>query len=269
VSAVGTRVRVAGVFAHPDDDVYQLGGWLAAHADDVEAVFVFCTSGEAGPITDPSLATRETLGSVREGEQRASMERVGVPCRSTFLRHPDYRLPDVPLDALIDAIAGVLAAEMPEFVVSFGPDGLTSHHDHIRAGEAAEAAFHRVRADVSGRVLRALYQVALPRSDVDRFYREIGTLDPGYGVEGTLFNLVGVDDDRIAVRVDTGGVRDRKLAAILEHRTQVCELERIPETLRWIHLDREHFARAWPVRAPGGTVASDLFDDLATLDEPT
>lgn len=254
--------RLAGVFAHPDDDVYLLGGTLALHAG-LDVSFVFCTSGEAGPITDPGLATRETLGGVREREQRAAMARLGLePVATEFLRHPDYYLPDVPFEQLVTEIEQALVREQPHVVVTFGPEGLTSHHDHMRAGEAAEAAFHRARQRGSNGAFQRLYRVGVPRPDVDRFYEEMRGLDPAYGREGELFNLIGVDAGSVAVSVDTTPVRDVKLQAILEHRTQICELERIPEPLRWIHLDHESFVQAWPPRATGEPVADDLFDGV-------
>jgi len=43
-------------------------------------------------------------------------------------------------------------------------------------------------------------------------------------------------------------VKDTKLAGIEAHRTQIGELERVPEALRWIVLDTEWFVQAWPER---------------------
>ena len=71
--STGTPLLPAGVFAHPDDEIYQIGGTLALHAGEVRTTLVFCTSGDAGPITSPELATRKNLGEVREREQAAAM----------------------------------------------------------------------------------------------------------------------------------------------------------------------------------------------------
>jgi LmbE family N-acetylglucosaminyl deacetylase len=240
-------VRLVGVFAHPDDDVYTIGGTLALHRDAVRPTLVFCTSGGAGPISDEALATRETLAEVREREQAASMAVLGVRADVRFLRHPDYTLPDVPFEALTREIEEILREVRPHVVVTFGPDGMTSHQDHIRAGEATAEAFRRTRLDGSGGTPPRLYQCALPRSAVDGFYAGLEALDDAaYGAEGTLFNLVGVEDDRVAVVVDTRPVLHDKLQAILAHETQRGELERIPEPLRRIHLETEWFVQAWP-----------------------
>jgi LmbE family N-acetylglucosaminyl deacetylase len=258
-------VRLVGVFAHPDDDSYVLGGTLLLHPGELEPSFVFATSGEAGPIAPGSTATRETLGAVREGEQRAFLHAVGYADAPThFLRHPDYRLPQVPFERLVGEVEAVLRRVRPQLVVSFGPDGLTSHHDHIRAGEAAAEAFRRARAaegDPADAFLR-LYQAAYPRSDVDRFYQGVRRGRFGYGEEGRLFDVTGVPDERIAVRVDTRAVADPKWAAILRHQSQLDEHRRIPEPLRWIVLAAECFVQAFPPRAADEPVLGDLLAGL-------
>ena len=258
-------VRLAGVFAHPDDDSYVLGGTLLLHPGAVEPTLVFATSGEAGPIAAGSPATRSTLGEVRQREQRAFLEAVGYAGAAIrFLRHPDYRLPEVPFERLVGEVEAVLEAVRPQVVVSFGPDGLTSHHDHIRTGEAAAEAFRRARAAAGEPqdAFQRLYQAAYPRSDVDRFYAGVRQGGFDYGEEGNLFDLTGVSDERIAVRVDTRAVAGRKWAAILRHQSQLEEHERIPEPLRWIVLDAECFVQAFPERPPGGPVAGDLLAGL-------
>jgi LmbE family N-acetylglucosaminyl deacetylase len=259
-------VRLVGVFAHPDDDSYVLGGTLLLHRGRVEPTLVFATSGEAGPIAAGSPATRETLGTVREGEQRAFLEAVGhADAAVRFLRHPDYRLPEVPFERLVGEVEAALRQVCPHVVVSFGPDGLTSHHDHVRAGEAAAEAFRRARA-AEGEptdAFQRLYQAAYPRSAVDRFYAGVRAGGFDYGEEGRLFDVTGVPDERIAVRVDTRAVADRKWAAILRHQSQLDEHQRIPEPLRWLVLDAECFVQAFPPRPPGGPVAGDLLAGLA------
>ena len=260
------NVRLAGVFAHPDDDAYLIGGSLLLHRGEVDLTLICATSGGAGPISDPSLAMRETLADVREVEQRACLATFGYDDATIeFLRHPDYYLPRVPFEQLTAEIERTLSAARPHVVVTFGPDGLTSHHDHIRVGEAATEAFDRARArdpDRRDGAFERLYYAALARSDVDRFYSSVRAGGFDYGEEGRLFDLTGVPDDRISVRVDTRGVAEHKLAGIRAHRTQLVEHERIPEPLRWIHLDAECFVRAHPPTQAGTEVRGDLFEDV-------
>ena len=256
--------RLAAVFAHPDDDVYQLGGSIALHAGALDLTVVVCTSGDAGPIWVPELATRETLGEVRESEELAALAAVGAPEADVrFLRHPDWRLPGVRFEDLVREVEAILVEVSPHVVVTFGPDGLTSHQDHIRTSEVATEAFGRARASgTDGTALMRLYHTALSRSDVDRFYAGIRELDPSFGDEAELFNPEGVPDQRVAVRVGTRPVEARKLEGIRAHRTQIGEWERIPEPLRWIFLESECFVRVWPPHADDGRVLSDLFEDV-------
>ena len=102
-------VRLAGVFAHPDDDAYLIGGSLLLHPGEIDLTLIFTTSGGAGPISDPALATRESLAGVREQEQRTALEVFDYGhARVEWLRHPDYYLPEVPLEELVQDIETVL-----------------------------------------------------------------------------------------------------------------------------------------------------------------
>src|SRR5204863_8891914 len=88
--AAGDAVkRLSLVFAHPDDDSFGVSGSVAMHRDDAEVQVILATSGEAGMIADPSLAERENLGEVREGESHASYAALGVSPEQHFLRYPD------------------------------------------------------------------------------------------------------------------------------------------------------------------------------------
>jgi LmbE family N-acetylglucosaminyl deacetylase len=257
--------RLAAVFAHPDDDAYGIAGSVALMAGQIELTVVLATSGEAGRIADPSLATPENLGRVREEEDRASWRAVGVtPARLEFLRYGDGALHEVPRGELVERVTAVLSQARPEVVVSFGPDGVTGHEDHVVIADAAEEAFRRARGAADGKdAFLRLLQVAIPQSRLDRFgelMREHG-LEPPDPTEP--FQPRGVPDDRIAVSVDVSGVYRRKLEAVRAHRTQ-DEMADLPEDLWAAILSEEHFALAWPGRIEGAPVLGGMFDGLGT-----
>ncbi|MEO8477252.1 MAG: PIG-L family deacetylase [Actinomycetota bacterium] len=259
-----TRV-LAAVVAHPDDDTFGCAGTVALHADDPDLRFVLIhvTSGEAGRIADPALATRETLGEVREEEDRRSWVALGrTPDRHEFFRYPDHRVRDEPFDELVDRLAMVLQAERPDVVITFGPDGITGHPDHIATGKAATEAFHRVRERDPGQGLRRLLHQAIPQSTLDEWNRRLvasgkDPIDPTQ-----LYQPRGVPDETIGVRVDCSSVVDRKLAALAEHATQAGEMGDMGEEERRMALARESHVIAWPERPPGDPVSVDVFDGL-------
>lgn len=253
--------RIACVFAHPDDDTYGVGGTLAMHLEgDLELTVILATSGEAGRIYDPSLATRETLGAVREGEDRAAWRTLGVEPELRFLRYPDGGVADVPPEDLAAAFLEALLEARPRVVVTFGPDGVTGHTDHVAVGAAATQAFHAARASGAEGFDRLLY-TALLASRLERLnellrHRGMDPIDPT-----EPFQPRGVPDETIGVVVDCSSVYERKLEALREHRTQ-GELEGVPFDLWPEILGTESFVLAFPERAAGEPVLRDPFEGL-------
>jgi LmbE family N-acetylglucosaminyl deacetylase len=141
-------MRLLGVFAHPDDEVFCAGGTLAAWAERGSQTMVLsATQGEAGQIQDARAATRQTLGAVRERELLAACARLGVG-RVTCLDYADGTLADVALDELAAAVAEAIRDFRPSVVVTFGPDGGYGHPDHIAISVATKRACELVaRAD--------------------------------------------------------------------------------------------------------------------------
>ena len=256
------RPRLAAVFAHPDDDAYTIGGTLARWGDRIESTIVLCTSGGNGPIWEP-VATRDTLAQVREGEQAAWREALGLgDVRVEFLRYTDGALSDVPREELVGRVRMILREARPHVVVTFGPDGMTHHPDHIRAGEVATEAFRRLQGSAEGvGSFRRLLYVALRRSTMTGFYEAIRERRLPFGDEGSMFNPIWVEDEAIAVDVDVRDEYGRKLEGIRRHRSQIGELERIPRDLQPLWLSHECFVQAWPTREPRAP-ASDLFERL-------
>ena len=255
-------MRLALVVAHPDDDTYGASGSVALHADDpgFHLTLIHVTSGEQGEIADPSLATPESLGAVREAEDRASWAALGFePHHHEFLRYPDGGVADVPLEELTAAIAAVLRPAHPDVVVTFGPEGITGHPDHIATGAAATAAFHLLREEEPG--FARLVHSALPESRIhwlsDRLVER--GLDP---IDSEApFQPRGVPDTSVDITVDCGSVWRRKYAALKEHRTQ-GGASVFPEDLLVDILGIETYSIAWPPREPGAAMLTDVFEDL-------
>jgi LmbE family N-acetylglucosaminyl deacetylase len=133
-------MRLLGVFAHPDDEVFCAGGTLAQWVEaGSETMIVSATRGEAGQIQDARAASRGTLGSVREHELRAACARLGVQ-RVECLDYRDGTLAEVDAATLASHVAAYIRDFQPDVVVTFGPDGGYGHPDHIAISIATTEA---------------------------------------------------------------------------------------------------------------------------------
>ncbi|MGN6472263.1 MAG: PIG-L deacetylase family protein [Mycobacteriales bacterium] len=135
--------RVLCVMAHPDDVDYGLAGTVSNWTDSgIEVSYCMVTSGDAGGF-DPSVP-RDQIAGIREREQRAAAEEVGVS-DVRFLGFPDGRL-EVSLE-LRCAISRVIREVRPQRVVCQSPERsweriYGSHPDHLAAGEATMCAVY-------------------------------------------------------------------------------------------------------------------------------
>ena len=134
------RPRILGVFAHPDDETFCAGGTLAKYiSQGWEAMVVSATRGQAGQIRDARVATRRTLGQVRERELHEACQRLAVQ-HVRVLDYMDGALQDVDRVELVGAVVEIIRAFRPDVVITFGEDGAYGHPDHIAISNATSAA---------------------------------------------------------------------------------------------------------------------------------
>jgi LmbE family N-acetylglucosaminyl deacetylase len=258
---------LACVFAHPDGDAYGGAGSVALHADDPDFRFVLihATFGEHGDIRHGFPATRETLGSIRQREDEAAWRAVGrVPDRHEWLGLPDGGVAEVPFDDVVLAVARILDEEDPAVVVTFGPDGIFGHPDHIAIGAATDEAFARLRSDNRSGFQR-LAHGAVPQTVFERWNRqraELGlyTFDPGQ-----TYHMRGVPDEQIRVTVDCREAASRIVAGLREHKSQLHVMSDDPtNTVQWERrVGREWYTIALPECEPDAPMLTDLFEGLA------
>lgn len=256
---------LAAVVAHPDDDAYGISSVVALHADDpgFRFILVHATDGEAGSIAEGSGATRDTLGAIRREEDRQAWKALGrTPDRHEWFGYPDGGLADADLDELTLRIAAIFAEERPDVVLTFGPDGITGHPDHIAISRATSDAFHRFSGD-GGPGFRRLVYGAIRRSVIDRWNEEriskgLEPWDPE-----TVYHPRGVPDDEIDISIDTAVVAPRVREAMRAHRTQWQDMNPpgVPEEELLKSVSRETQVIAWPRPRPS-RMLSDIFEAL-------
>jgi LmbE family N-acetylglucosaminyl deacetylase len=71
-------LSILACYAHPDDEQGVTGTLRLALDAGIRVGLLCATRGEVGEIADPSLATPETLGEVREQELRRACEIIGI-----------------------------------------------------------------------------------------------------------------------------------------------------------------------------------------------
>ena len=124
-------LRLLGLFAHPDDEVFCAGGTLARCAEaGAAATVVSLTRGEAGQIRDAAVASRRTLGAVRADELEQAGVALGL-ARTCCLDLGDGTLVHRPLADITAVVRDIVEDVGPDVVVTFGPDGAFGHPDHV------------------------------------------------------------------------------------------------------------------------------------------
>ncbi|HEU5330390.1 MAG: PIG-L family deacetylase [Thermomicrobiales bacterium] len=138
--AAQPAMRILGVFAHPDDEVFCGGGVLARYsALGAETMVVSLTRGEAGQIHDARVATRRTLGDRRAQELADSCQRLGVR-HVRCLDYGDGKLATLPPELLIGQVTGLIREFRPDVVFTFDETGAYGHPDHIAVSRITTAA---------------------------------------------------------------------------------------------------------------------------------
>jgi mycothiol S-conjugate amidase len=278
-------LALLGVFAHPDDEQLMSGVFASAAAEGMRTGLVCATRGELGEIADPSLATPENLGEVREHELKAACAVLGVK----YLWFLDYRdsgmmgtggntdpssLYKSNEDEAVGKIVKIVRDFRPTVMVTFDETGGYGHPDHLTIHRLATVAFH-VAGDTAkypeaGEPWQParLYYAGFPRS----YTRRIGEMAAMAGVQVQSWmeqldpDQFGIDDALITNRVDVREWLPLKEKSLRQHRTQMN-----PENLfsklpgKWIDEMRatEHYALAAGVPLPESDGAeADLFAGL-------
>jgi LmbE family N-acetylglucosaminyl deacetylase len=273
------KKTIMAVLPHPDDESIAVGGTFArCAAEGVRTVLVMCTGGEAGEISDPTLATPENLGDVRARELAASVEALGI-ARVVALGYRDSGMAGTPenqhpesfhqadLDGAVARLLEVIREERPQVILCPNERGDYGHPDHVKANRVATAAFRAAEG-----IVQKLYYTAFPRSLMARFsevMREMGEKPfeerPLVDLEGQPVEL-GTPDELVTTAVDVGAYIDRKRASFAAHLTQFgaenpftrMDAERFRSL--WSH---EHFRLvAGPRGAPEGARETDVFAGL-------
>ena len=264
-------LRLLAVFPHPDDETLGMGSTLAHYASlGVETYLICATRGQrgwSGPAgSNPGLAA---LGKMREAELR---------CASALLGLYDVVLLDY-LDGDVDkadpiALSGEIAAHVrrirPHVVVTYAPDGLYGHPDHIALSQftaaaliaAADGAF-KVPDGTPAFATPKFYYLVDTKSQTQLLKELIGGI--GMQVDGVSREHVGWNDWAISARIDCRAVFDTVWQAILCHKTQLAgfgPMVDLPKDTLLKLFGEGTFVRVYSRVNGGPALEHDLFEGL-------
>src|SRR5579859_3036526 len=220
-----TTKRILGVFPHPDDEGTMGGALLKYGQVGIETGLICITRGEVGEISDPALATPETLGEVREGEMRAAAQALGVN-NLWFLGYRDSGMAGTPENndprslsqanpaEVVGKIVEVIRAFRPQVVVTFDETGGYGHPDHITAYKHTTSAFYAAADAVQypelgpAHLVSKLYYSSFPRSAMRKMGEWMRSQNAQ--VEEWVTKLdpekLGLSDEQIDVRLNVEDV---------------------------------------------------------------
>ena len=264
---------ILACFAHPDDEVFGTGGTFLHYAAQGATIHLICaTRGDVGEVSDPSLATAQTIAQVRTEELRCSARTLSIQDPI----HLDYRdsgmagtpenedpraFINAPADEVVGRLVSIMRRLKPDVVITFDPKGGYGHPDHIAIHRHTMAAV-RAAGDASqfpeagpawqpGR----LYYRAWSRSQFDEMGRQLDVMgvERGFLAYAEQHGMVW-PDEAISVSMDVTEFVEAKRRAYLCHATQFGPdhhwRRASAQALRAI-FGQEHFVLAWPAREEG------------------
>ena len=264
-------LKLMCILAHPDDESLALGGTLAKYSlEGVETSLVIATRGERGWRGPLSVYPREDmLGAIRENEAREASRALGVS-RLDFLDYIDGDLDQAEVTEVVAKLVHLLRQARPQVVVTFGPDGLYGHPDHIAISQYTTAAL-TCAADQ-----HYLYTANLPPHRVSKLYYRVATREwftrymPVFGelvmhIDGAERRAHPWVNWAITTRIDSSAYWRRVWQAVRSHQTQIPDDQVLQELSEEDHQHlwgSQEYYRVFSLVNGGRGEEHDLFEGL-------
>ena len=206
------------VLSHPDDESFGPAGTIALWAEQgYEIHLVSATKGEIG-----NNPTDDETAKIREAELKEACNILGVK-KISYLGYKDGHISNRHIPILELRITEKIINFKPNIIMTFNLNGLTGHLDHVAIANATTTAF-----DKTG-VAEKLYYYSYPRAYTD-------TID-----EYFIHFPEGFDEDEFDEIIDTSPVRETKLEAMMAHKSQQEDIDRIMEGYKKVPQKKDHF----------------------------
>src|SRR5581483_147824 len=192
------------VFAHPDDESFGPGGTIAKFSKKYNVYILSATKGDAGQ----SSIRSKNLGEVRSEELKKAAKILGVK-KVYFLGFKDGTLNNNIYHKLASKIEEKLKILKPEIVLTFEPQGISGHIDHITISMVTMFAVQKLK------FIKEVWQHCRPQG-YDKFIKNYFIYFPK-----------GYKKSQIQKVVKTNDVWEKKLEAMRAHKSQAADFERV------------------------------------------
>ncbi len=264
-------LKLMCVLAHPDDESLATGGILAKYAaSGVQTYLVMATRGERGWLgTAADNPGPEALGRLREAELRAAAQVLGLQ-EVVFLDYQDGELDRADHAEAIAKIVTHLRRVRPHVVVTFDPNGMYGHPDHVAISQltttavavAADPGYQGLTRGAPHRVAKMYYR-AFVRAEQEAYEATFGRL--AMPVDSVERRFTAWPEWAITTRIDTSAYWEQVWRAIACHRSQLPgqqRLDAVPGEEQVSLLGTQTYYRAMSLVNGGRAVEDDLFAGL-------
>ena len=226
------------VHAHPDDESSQTGGTLARYAAaGCRTVLITCTDGAQGDADDGAKPGElghdpRRVAAHRARELDAAARALGVH-DVVKLGYPDSGMPGPegriapesfsmrPMMPMVTQLVRLMRLHQPDVVVTYPPNGMSGHPDHIRTHDVVVAAHANIVANGRRNAPAdgpRLYYIALSAT---RLRAAQASVRAAFGHDAWAPpDEMAVDDDAITTVLDVAPFWDAKLQALAAHASQ-------------------------------------------------
>ena len=212
------KKRVLIVFSHPDDESFGPGGIIALWAKKGYEMHLLCaTKGEIG-----NNPTNGETGKIREKELFCAAKILNIT-KVEFLGYKDGHISNKDVPDLSKLIEKQIRSFKPDYLLTFNLNGVSGHLDHVAIANAATMAFDKTR------IASKLYYYTLLKEYTDTITDYFIHFPDG-------FKKYEIDET-----IDVTDVWETKIEAMLCHKSQQEDIDRILEIYKKRQNKHEHF----------------------------
>jgi LmbE family N-acetylglucosaminyl deacetylase len=139
--------RIVVFTAHPDDETLAAGTMYANHQAGGETFLICATYGEKGKSHLAKPVSDAALKKIRKTELLKAAKILKID-KVIFLGLPDAAVKES-AKKLFEKALPIIKEIDPDQIVSFGPDGVSAHWDHITVGKVALAIAKKLKVPMA------------------------------------------------------------------------------------------------------------------------